>query len=96
MEKDKRFRLRSCALEITDKLDIPDTVVPATPRMELVGNREFYMDCHRGVISYAAEGVDISAGALVVRLFGRELEIVAMTDDELRISGRIDRVELVE
>ena len=79
-----------------EKLDLPGNIAPRVPRMELVGNREFYMDRHRGVISYTEDTVDIAAGELVVRLFGKNFEIVAMTDEELRITGIIDRMELLE
>ena len=96
MDKEKRRQLRRSGLDAMEKLDIPANIVPQMPRMELIGNREFYMDRHRGVISYATDTVDIAAGSVVVRLFGSDLQIVAMTDDELRLSGRIERVELVE
>ena len=96
MDREKRRKLRHSGLETMEKLDIPCSIAPQVPRMELVGNRSFYMDRHRGVISYTTETVDIAGGAVAVRVFGRELQIEAMTDDELRISGMIERIELVE
>ena len=96
MDKEKRKALRRGGMEAMERLDLPENIVPRTPRMELVGNRSFYMDRHQGVISYATDVVDIAGGSVVVRLFGEGLEILVMTDDELRIEGHIDRVELVE
>ena len=96
MDKEKRRALRRGGMEVMEKLDLPENIIPRTPRIELVGNRSFYMDRHQGVISYSDSVVDIAGGSVVVRLFGQGLEILVMTDDELRIEGHIDRVELVE
>ena len=54
------------------------------------------MDRHRGVLGYSTEAVDINGGSVIVRLTGRELQLQAMTDEELRITGHIEKVELVE
>lgn len=89
-------RLLHRAVEITDKLDLPAVLAPNLPRMELVGTHSFYMDRHRGVLGYSTEAVDINGGSVIVRLTGRELQLQAMTDEELRISGHIEKVELVE
>lgn len=89
-------RLLHRAVEITDKLDLPAVLAPNLPRMELVGTHSFYMDRHRGVLGYSTEAVDINGGSVIVRLTGRELQLQAMTDEELRITGHIEKVELVE
>ena len=79
-----------------ERLDLPGDIQPGVPRMELVGNREFFMTQHRGVLSYSTEAVDINAGTVVVRVQGEGLELAVMTDEELRVNGVIRRVELVE
>lgn len=93
-EKGRRLLRRT--VEVTDKLDLPTVLAPSVPRMELVGNHSFYMDRHRGVLGYSTEGVDINGGSIIVRLTGRNLELQAMTDEELRITGVIEKIELVE
>ena len=39
--------------------------------------------------------VKIAAGAFVVRVSGRELQLLAMTEEELRLGGIVEKVELV-
>ena len=90
-----RKRLMEKGLEAADRLDLPPVLAPDVPRMELSGNRCFYMDRHRGVLGYSTERVDINGGSVVVRLTGRGLQLQAMTGEELRIGGIIDRVEWV-
>ena len=92
LEKRKLAQAGQAAME---KLDLPGEIALGVPRVELVGNREFYMDRHKGVLSYSTERVEIGGGSVAVRLSGHDLQLLAMTDDELRITGRIEKVELV-
>ena len=39
--------------------------------------------------------MEISGGSMVVRLTGRDLQLLAMTEEELRLGGVIEKVELV-
>ena len=91
-----RKRLAQKGLEAADRLDLPPILAPDIPRMELYGNRAFYMDRHRGVLAYSTETVDINGGSVVVRITGRNLQLQAMTDEELRIDGIIEKIEFVE
>ena len=73
----------------------PETAV-GVPQVELYGSRQLYMAGHRGVISYSTEEVTVSGGSMTVRIIGKDLQLAAMTDGELRLTGHIDRVELME
>lgn len=74
---------------------LPGELAVGVGRMELVGNRQFYMEQHRGVLRYSTEVIDIAAANMMVRITGRELQLLAMTDRELRISGTIAAIELL-
>lgn len=95
MGRIERRKLAQASHAAMEKFDLPGEIALGVPRVELVGNREFYMDRHKGVLSYSTELVEIGGGSIEVRLIGHELQLVAMTDDELRITGRIEKVELV-
>jgi len=92
---EQRNKWISAGLNAMERLDLPAAIAGA-PTVELTGNREFYMERHRGVLSYSTELVEINAGALVIRVSGASLQLLAMTETELRIGGRIEKVELVE
>ena len=79
-----------------ENVALPPILAPDIPRMELYGNRAFYMDRHRGVLGYSTETVDINGGSVVVRITGWNLQLQAMTDEELRIDGIIEKIEFVE
>ena len=46
------------------------------------------------MLSYSTETGEIGGGSLTVRVIGTELQLVAMTEEELRLRGRIAAVEL--
>ena len=83
-------------LEAAELFDLPADVVAGLPHVELVGNTYFYMEHHRGILSYSGEEIDVNGEGMVVRVFGQGLELTSMTGDELRIRGRISRVEWVK
>ena len=84
-------RLRDRAAET---FDLPGDIVAGQPRMELVGSREFWMEGHRGILSYGTEEIHISGGRLVVWVRGTELDLRAMNANTLCISGNITSVGL--
>ena len=96
MDRKKRRMIFRRGAETMERLDLTAGIVSDVPRLELTGNRMLYMDRHKGVLSYATDCIDIGGGSVIVRLRGSSLQIVAMTDDELRITGKIDGLELIE
>lgn len=86
--------LKESFLEKTSAaLDLPGDVVAGLPRMELVGNREFRMENHRGILAYGTREIHISGGKLVVRVKGEGLELRSMNPTQLLITGEITGVE---
>lgn len=93
MERNKREkRVLSDAAEL---FDLPVDLLSGLPHVELMGDRQFYMENHRGILSYSEEEIAISAEGLIVRVFGKKLELISMSGEALRIRGKIERVEWV-
>lgn len=78
----------------TAALDLPGDVVAGLPRMELLGDREFRMEYHKGILAYGTQEIHISGGKLVVRVKGEELELRSMNPTQLLITGHITGVEM--
>lgn len=94
MEREIKRRWNETGQRAMEQLDLPGELA-GLPRMEMVGMSEFYMERHRGVLAYSTEAVEISGGDMVVRIEGQELQLLAMTEAELRLGGRIEKVELI-
>ena len=80
---------------MAELFDLPSDLVAGACHAELLGDRQFFLEGHEGILSYAAEQIDISAGALIVRVKGHGLQLRSMTDSEVRIQGVIEAVEYI-
>lgn len=89
-------RLSQVGQEAMERLELPVNLAAGVARLELLGNRELYMDRHRGVLSYTTETINVNGGTVVVRVKGQDLRLLVMTGQELRITGVIRQIELVE
>ena len=81
--------------EAAELFDLPADVVAGLPHIETVGCGHFYMEHHRGILSYSGEEIAINGDKMIVRVSGEGLELVSMTGEALRIQGTIRRVEWV-
>ena len=91
LKRDKNIWLGAAEL-----FDLPPDLVAGLPHMEMLGVRYFYMERHKGILSYSGEEIDINGETGIVRIFGRDLELTSMTGDQLRIQGSISRLEWVK
>ena len=78
-----------------DIFDLPADVIAALPHIELIGDCQLLMNRHEGILSYSTERIDVNGGALVLRIIGENLELMAMTGCELRVKGRITALQLI-
>ena len=91
LKRDKNIWLGAAEL-----FDLPPDLVAGLPHMEMLGDRYFYMERHKGILSYSGDEIDINGETGIVRIFGRDLELTSMTGDKLRIQGSISRLEWVK
>ncbi|MBR2928415.1 MAG: sporulation protein [Oscillospiraceae bacterium] len=82
--------LRRCA----EALDLPTDLVAGEMKIELTEG-ELYLTRHRGLMSYSETLIDVNAGELIVRVKGEGLQLLAMSEEELRIGGEMHAVELL-
>ena len=93
MERNKRDK--NFISDTAELFDLPIDLLSGLPHIEMMGNRQFYMENHRGILSYSEDEIAVSAEGLIVRVFDKKLELVSMSGDALRIRGAIERVEWV-
>lgn len=93
MERGKRGKqVLSGAAEL---FDLPMDVVAGLLHVEVLGDRQLYMENHRGIIAYSDAEIAVSGSGMVLRVRGRDLVLVSMTEDALRIRGTLQSVEWV-
>ena len=87
---DSALREKTAAL-----LDLPAEGVAGTPKVSLTGDRELYLENYKGILAYGKEEIHVNGGPWVLRILGRDLEIKAMRAGEMRITGWVERLELL-
>lgn len=80
---------------VAELFDLPQDVVAGLPRLELIGNRQLYLEHHAGLLSYSEEQIDVNTPVGVLRIRGSRLTLLVMTVGEVRLGGRIDQIEWV-
>lgn len=93
MERNRRER--AVLSSVAELFDLPADVVARLPHLELVGDRELYLEHHTGILTYSETQIDANTPAGVLRVRGERLTLLAMTAEELRIGGVIAAVEWV-
>lgn len=74
--------------------DLPADALAGLPKLELVGDRELWVENHRGILAYGDREIHVSGGAFLVKVTGEGLELRAMTGLELLITGEIRQITL--
>ena len=95
MERNRKGRDGGVLDAVAELFDLPADIVAGLPHLEMVGQRQLYLEHHTGLLSYSTERIDANTTAGVLRVTGRELSLIAMTAEELRIGGRIEAVAWV-
>lgn len=68
--------------------------VPGQPIVEITGDKRVLIECHRGVLAYSRERIQVSVGYGWVCVCGCDLELIHMTREKLIIYGRITSIQL--
>ena len=94
-EQERAPRKISLREKASRLLDLPADGVAGVPKVELLGDRELYLENYKGILSYGKEELHVDGGAWVLRISGRDLEIKAMRERELRIFGWVSKLEIL-
>lgn len=95
MERKRKDKAGTVLNAVAELFDLPADVVAGLPHLELIGNRQLYLEHHTGILSYSEMQIDANTVTGVLRVKGERLSLLAMTAEELRIGGMISSVEWV-
>ena len=75
-----------------DKFDLPGEVVANMPYISVTGCRHVYIENHRGILEYGTEEIIVNGGRVIIKLRGSGLQLRAMNEDELLITGTVSEM----
>ena len=75
--------------------DVPGEPALGFPRVTITGTSRAHIENHRGLLEYGEEQITVNAAGMMIRLRGERMEIAAMTDLELVVTGTVLSVEFL-
>jgi sporulation protein YqfC len=79
-----------------DMLELPKDLVLDLPRLVVIGQRELYLENHKGIIEYGDCCIKINLSRGLLEIEGEGLEIKLIMPDEVTITGLIKSLRFVE
>lgn len=79
-----------------DMLELPKDLVLDLPRLIIVGQRELYLENHKGIIEYGDTCIKINLARGFLEIEGEKLEIKLIMQDEVSVMGIITSLRFVE
>jgi len=68
--------------------------IPGQPVVEIAGENRVLIECHRGVLAYSRDRIQVGVRYGALCICGCGLEMVHMSREKLIIYGKIDSVTL--
>lgn len=78
---------------ISDAVSIPKDVILGVPIVRMIGQEEFYIENYRGILEYTDTVIRIQTKIGQIHLSGKRMEILYYTNDEMKVVGRIEKME---
>lgn len=85
----KRLRKITASL-----LDMPEDVVFELPRLTVIGDRQLYIENHRGVIQFTDNMLRLALSKGELEVSGEQLIIRTIWTDEVFVEGVIKGIQL--
>ena len=95
-EEDIEMKLGNKFRKWTGRIfDMPEDVIYELPRMTMIGNRQLYIENHRGVKHFSEESLTVFLEKGELAITGQELIIRTIWTDEVFVEGLILNIEII-
>lgn len=75
-------------------LEMPEEVYSNVPKIVVMGFNEIILENYKGILEYEDYFASISTYIGIVNINGSNLNLVKMTNDDIKITGKIENIEL--
>ena len=75
-------------------LEMPEEVYSNTPKVTITGFNEMILENYKGILEYEEFFTSISTHIGIVNINGYNINLEKMTNDDIKITGKIESVEL--
>ena len=75
-------------------LEMPEEIYTNTPKLTITGFNEIVLETYTGILEYEEFFASISTYIGIVNINGYNINLEKMTNDDIKITGKIESVEL--
>ena len=75
-------------------LEMPEEVYSNAPKLTITGFNEMILENYKGILEYEEYFASISTHIGIVNISGYNINLEKMTNDDIKITGKIESVEL--
>ncbi len=80
--------------KINELLEIPKEVYSNIPNIILTGFEEMVIENNKGILEYEDYYVRVDTNIGIIDIHGINLKLEKMTEDNLKIKGKIEKIEM--
>ena len=80
--------------KLNDILEIPKEVYSNVPNFIITGFEEMIIENYKGILEYEDFYIRVNTFIGIVNIHGLNLKLEKMTEDNIKITGKIEDVEL--
>ena len=75
-------------------LEMPEEIYTNIPKLTITGFNEMILENYKGILEYEEFFASISTHIGIVNISGYNLNLEKMTNDDIKITGKIESIEL--
>lgn len=75
-------------------LEIPEEIYTNTPKITITGFNEIILENYKGILEYEDFFASISTYIGIININGYNINLEKMTNDDIKITGKIESVEI--
>ncbi|MCD8149971.1 MAG: YabP/YqfC family sporulation protein [Clostridiales bacterium] len=89
----KHEKNRKLTAQMTEQFHLPKDLILGEAIVTILGQRDLTVENYRGILAYESDKIRLSLKHGQIEISGRALNIDYYTNDDMKISGNIQRVE---
>jgi sporulation protein YqfC len=86
----RSYKLRE---KISNTFELPKDIVLDVSKIIIIGSGQITVENHKGIVEYSEELIRINTGSSIMKLWGRNLTIKTIIQEEITITGEITGIE---
>ena len=90
-----RKKIEIMKYNISEAFELPRDIIMDLPKLTVIGDKEASLLNHKGIIEYTQETIRVNTKSGVFKITGEELEIKTILSEEIIITGRIKKIEII-